>query len=219
MKVGVLALQGDVPEHVGALAHLLPPGSVIPVRRVADLAGVVALFLPGGESTTIGRLLEETGLGPEIVRRTATGFPVLATCAGLILLARDLETSPGGQDPRTLGLLDVRVRRNDYGRQRESFEGPVEVDGLDQPFPGVFIRAPRILGVGPAATVIARRGAEPVGVRQGPLWGLTFHPELSGDARLHSLFLAEALGFGQRVASSTKSTAATPAAPSRTSAQ
>lgn len=197
MRVGVLALQGDVPEHVAALDRLLPPGSVVPVRRVGDLAGVVALFLPGGESTTIGRLLTSTGIGPALVGRVRDGFPVLATCAGLILLARELEPSPGGRDPTPLGVLDVKVRRNDYGSQRESFEGPVRVDGLDRPFPGVFIRAPRILEVGASASAVARRGDEVVGVKQGSVWGLTFHPELSGDGRVHARFLAETLGFAQ----------------------
>ncbi|HYK94017.1 MAG TPA: pyridoxal 5'-phosphate synthase glutaminase subunit PdxT [Thermoplasmata archaeon] len=197
MKIGVLALQGDVPEHVAALDRLLPPESVVPVRRVEDLERVVGLFLPGGESTTIGRLLEKTGLDRALKSRAQSGFPVLATCAGLILLASDLEPSPGGRDPHPLGLLDVRVRRNDYGRQRESFEGPVAVEGLAAPFPGVFIRAPRILSVGSKATVVARHGTEVVGVRQENLWGLTFHPELSGDARVHRLFLSETLGLGQ----------------------
>lgn len=209
MKVGVLALQGDVPEHVAALAHLLPPGSVVPVREVADLDGIVGLLVPGGESTTIGRLLHRTGLDTAIVARGRAGFPVLATCAGLILLAREIEPSPQGRDPRALGLLDVRVRRNDYGRQRESFEAPVAVAGLARPFPGVFIRAPRILEVGARATVLARHGDEVVGVRQGPVWGLTFHPELSGDPRLHTLFLSVALGFAQRPPSPKKSTTVT----------
>ncbi len=220
MKVGVLALQGDVPEHVAALAGLLPPESVVPVRRVADLRSVVGLFLPGGESTTIGRLLEETGIGPALKERIREGFPVLATCAGLILLATEIEASPGGRDPTPLGALDVKVRRNDYGTQRESFEAPVEVDGLDHPFPGVFIRAPRILSVGPGASVLARRGREVVGVRQGHLWGLTFHPELSRDGRIHALFLSESLGFGQgRAQSRIASATTTNSAPARTASQ
>lgn len=220
MKVGVLALQGDVPEHMAALARLLPPDSVVPVRGVEDLEHVVGLFLPGGESTTIGRLLDRSGLGAALVERAETGFPILATCAGLILLARELEPSPGGRDPIPLGLLDVLVRRNDYGRQKESFEGPVTIDGLSTSFPGVFIRAPRILSVGPKATPIARRGDEVVGVRQGHLWGLTFHPELSGDSRLHSLFLSESLGFDQSEASTRRPRAtASTTAPTRTASQ
>ncbi len=198
-RVGVLALQGDVPEHLAALRGLLPAQDVTPVRTPADLAAVAALFLPGGESTTIAALLDASGLGPALGRRLSEGFPVLATCAGLILLARRLEPTPNGRDPPTLGALDVLVRRNDYGRQRESFEAPVRVDGLrGPPFPGVFIRAPRILSLGAGATPFAFRGEEVVGVRSGPVWGLTFHPELSGDDRIHRAFLAATLGTPQK---------------------
>jgi pyridoxal 5'-phosphate synthase pdxT subunit len=193
MNVGVLALQGDVPEHLAALAALHPDHAPVPVRTPPDLAAVDALFLPGGESTTIARLLQDSGLWAPLARRLDDGLPVLATCAGLILLARHLEPSPSGPNPPTFGALDVRVRRNDYGAQRESFEAPVSVDGLGgPPFPGVFIRAPRIVSVGPTASVLARRGREVVGVRHGKLWGLAFHPELAGDWRLHELFLARA---------------------------
>jgi len=191
MKVGVLALQGDVPEHLQALARGGHGPAVLPVRSPAHLSRVDVLFLPGGESTTIARLLQQTGLWEPLRERIATGLPVLATCAGLILLARRLEPGPSGRDPPTLGVLDVTVRRNDYGSQRESFEEPIRVDGLsDPPFPGVFIRAPRILGVGPQATPVAWRGSEVVGVRQGVVWGLAFHPELSDDPRVHQRFLA-----------------------------
>ncbi|EQD53588.1 glutamine amidotransferase subunit PdxT, partial [mine drainage metagenome] len=150
MKVGVLALQGDVPEHLRTVGGLLPPESVVAVRSRAQLAEVEALFLPGGESTTIARLLHDADLWAPLAHRLAEGLPVLGTCAGLILLSRELAPSPGGADPPTFGALDVRVRRNDYGSQRASFEGPVRVDGVEgDPFPGVFIRAPRILDLGP----------------------------------------------------------------------
>jgi pyridoxal 5'-phosphate synthase pdxT subunit len=189
--VGVLALQGDVPEHRFALHDVLPETDVHLVRTASQLRAVDALFLPGGESTTIARLLESTGLWNPLRARIADGLPVLATCAGLILLSHELEPSQFGRDPPTMDLLDVRVRRNDYGRQRESFEAPVRVDGLaGGPFPGVFIRSPRILAVGPGAEPFAFRGTEVVGVRKGRVWGLTFHPELSGDPRLHRAFLA-----------------------------
>ncbi len=191
-RVGVLALQGDVPQHVAALRDLVPSENIRLVRSVADLREVDGLLLPGGESTTIGKLLQETGLDHELVLRARTGFPILATCAGLILIAATLEASPAGRDPVPLDLLDVHVRRNDYGRQRESFEAPVEVQGLSGgPFPGVFIRAPRILRVGPDAHPIARRGDEVVGVRNGAVWGLAFHPELAHDPRLLRQFLSE----------------------------
>jgi pyridoxal 5'-phosphate synthase pdxT subunit len=194
MKVGVLALQGDVPEHLRALAGVVPEKSLVPVLHPADLAELDALFLPGGESTTIARLLSESGLWTALAHRLADGFPVLATCAGLILLSSDLAPSAAGRDPPTFGVLDVRVRRNDYGPQRESFEAPIRVEGLQgKPFPGVFIRSPRILGVGPDARPIAWRGDEVVGVRSGPVWGLAFHPELSGDLRVHRAFLKAAV--------------------------
>ena len=193
-RVGVLALQGDVPEHERALQDVLPEHEVRLVRSVADLEAVDALFLPGGESTTIARLLESSGLWAALGRRLAAGLPVLATCAGMILLSRRLEPSPTGRDPPTLGVLDVRVRRNDYGRQRESFEAPVRIEGLaGPPFPGVFIRSPRILGVGAGAHPLAYRGSEVVGVSSGPVWGLAFHPELSGDPRVHRAFLRSVL--------------------------
>jgi pyridoxal 5'-phosphate synthase pdxT subunit len=193
MKVGVLALQGDVPEHLRALEAVFAHSALVPVRAPGDLEGVGALFLPGGESTTIARLLSESGLWTALAQRMADGFPVLATCAGLILLARDLAPSTAGRDPPTFGILDVRVRRNDYGAQRESFEAPVQVDGIPgKPFPGVFIRSPRILGVGPGAQPIAWRGEEVVGVRAGAVWGLTFHPELANDPRVHRRFLKAA---------------------------
>jgi len=204
MKIGVLALQGDVPEHLAALAAILPGDDILAVRTPAELTKVGALFMPGGESTTIARLLVQAGLWNPLAERLRTGLPVLATCAGLILLARELSPSATGLDPPTWGVVDVQVRRNDYGTQRESFEAPVRVEGLaGGPFPGVFIRSPRILSVGPDVTAIAWRGEEVVGIRSGVIWGLTFHPELSGDTRVHRKFLEEAHA-AQRGASARK---------------
>lgn len=189
MKVGVLALQGDVPEHLRVLHSLTP--DAIAVRTPTDLERVGALVLPGGESTTIARLIEEAGLWTPLHDRLEEGLPILATCAGMILLARELAPSASGRDPSTFRVLDVTVRRNDYGPQRESCETAVRFEGLAKPpFPGVFIRSPRILAVGPQATPMAWRGEEVVGVRSGGVWGLTFHPELSGDTRIHRRFLA-----------------------------
>jgi pyridoxal 5'-phosphate synthase pdxT subunit len=200
MRLGVLALQGDVPEHRSALAAAAPGAEVVAVTTARDLRMVEVLFLPGGESTTIARLLGEAGLWGPLADRLAEGLPVLATCAGLILLAERLERSPSGRDPPTLGRLDVTVRRNDYGSQRESFEAPLRIEGLSgPPFPGVFVRAPRILELGPKARPVAWNGPEVVGVRQGPVWGLTFHPELSHDPRVHRRFLAE-IGEGPAAA-------------------
>ena len=193
MNVGVLGLQGDVPEHLRAVEALLRGGRARIVRTPADLSGLDALLFPGGESTTIGRLLDDTGLREPLRRAIGGGLAVLATCAGLVLLAREVEPSPGGRDPTPMGLIDVRVRRNDYGRQRESFEAPLKVAGVPGGrYPGVFIRSPRIVSVGPHAVPIAWQGDEVVGVRAGRLWGLTFHPELAGDPRVHRAFLSSA---------------------------
>ena len=193
MKVGVLALQGDVPEHRRAVEKLLGRERVRSVRHPRDLDDLNGLFLPGGESTTLGRLLDDSGLREPLREKVGEGVAVLATCAGLVLLAREIAPSPGGRDPRPMGLIDVRVRRNDYGRQRESFEVPLTVHGIPNgPYPGVFIRSPRIAEVGPRATPIAWNGKEVVGVRDRRLWGLTFHPELAGDPRVHAAFLAMA---------------------------
>jgi pyridoxal 5'-phosphate synthase pdxT subunit len=195
MKVGVLGLQGDVPEHVAAVSDLLGPGSVRTVRSVADLRAVDALLLPGGESTTIADLLHETGLWEALAERIQDDLPILATCAGMILLSTRLAPGAGGREPPTLGPLEIDVRRNDYGSQRESFEAPVKVQGLPGgAFPGVFIRAPRILKVHGSTKAIATRGAEVVGVRRRSVVGLSFHPELSGDPRLLAWFLRETVG-------------------------
>jgi pyridoxal 5'-phosphate synthase pdxT subunit len=189
MKVGVLSLQGDVPEHLAVLRRVV--ADALAVRTPTDLTSVGALFLPGGESTTIARLIGEMGLWHPLAERIREGLPILATCAGLILLAREVAPSASGHDPPTFEAIDVRVRRNDYGSQRESFEAPIRVDGLGpKPFPGVFIRSPRILAVGPQAEPIAWRDDEVVGVRAGAIWGLAFHPELSGDLRVHRKFLS-----------------------------
>jgi pyridoxal 5'-phosphate synthase pdxT subunit len=192
MRVGVLALQGDAPEHLAVARQLVP--DAIAVRNPADLAETGALFLPGGESTAIARLIEEAGLWQPLDQRIREGLPIFATCAGLILLARDLEPSASGRDPPTFRALDITVRRNDYGKQRESSEAPVVVEGLkNPPFNGVFIRSPRIVSVGPQAAPIAWRNDEIVGVRAGSLWGFTFHPELGSDLRIHRQFV-ESLG-------------------------
>jgi 5'-phosphate synthase pdxT subunit len=188
--IGVLALQGDVPEHRAAFAGVVGPKGVRLVSTPRELAGVDALVIPGGESTAISELIDRNGLRLPLQERIGRGLPVLGTCAGLILLAERLEPSPGGRDPVGLRVLDVSVRRNEFGRQRESFEDDVRVEGMKgDRFPGVFIRAPRILEVGRSAKAFAWRGDEVVGVRSAKIWGLTFHPELSADPRLAEAFL------------------------------
>jgi len=193
MKVGVLALQGDVPEHLAVLGRIVHGDDIVPVRTAKDLAEVTALFMPGGESTTIARLLVQGGLWNPLNDRLKSGMPVLATCAGLILLAHELVPTMSGMDPPTFDVLNVQVRRNDYGSQGESFEAPIRVEGLSGgSFPGVFIRSPRIHSVGEGVSAFAWRGSEVVGVRAGSIWGLAFHPELSADPRMHRLFLESA---------------------------
>ncbi|MCW2757040.1 MAG: pdxT [Nocardioidaceae bacterium] len=188
--VGVLALQGDVREHLRALAEV--GATPLAVRRASELEACDALVLPGGESTTMAKLARTFEVFEPLRKRIADGMPVLGTCAGMILLAdRVLD---GTSDQETLGGLDVTVRRNAFGRQVDSFEGRVDVRGIDAPIPAVFIRAPWVEAVGPGVEVLARLGSgEAVGrivaVRQGPLLATSFHPEMGGDARLHRLFV------------------------------
>jgi pyridoxal 5'-phosphate synthase pdxT subunit len=188
-RIGVLSVQGDFARHGAALAAL--GATPVRVSRPAHLAGLEALVMPGGESTTMLRLLAATGLRAPL-ERFAHRHPVLGTCAGLVLLAKDAGALPAP----TLGLLDVTVERNAYGRQVDSFSRPVTVPVLDGSFDAVFIRAPRIRRVGPGVEVVARAAdGEPVGVRCGRVAGLAFHPELTADLRLHHWFLAEVAGL------------------------
>jgi len=185
----VLALQGDVREHLTALRGLGAEASA--VRTPADLEGVDALVLPGGESTTMSRLLQVFGLEAPLRKRLATGMPTLSTCAGLILLSR--EVLDGRPDQLALGALDLSVRRNGYGRQVDSFEADLAVAPLGvAPFRAVFIRAPLIESAGAGVEVIATFGDNAVAVAQGPHLGLCFHPEMTDDPRLHQLFLERA---------------------------
>lgn len=184
-RVGVLALQGAFREHVASLHRL--GADAVEVRTPAELAAVEAIVLPGGESTTMGLLLDSSGLREPLAERIAGGTPVLGTCAGLILLAADLEDGVAGQ--RTFAALDVTARRNGYGRQVASFEASVALAGDAAPMPGVFIRAPRITRVGAGVEVIGEVDGEPVAVRSGTITAATFHPELTDDDRLHARFL------------------------------
>jgi 5'-phosphate synthase pdxT subunit len=188
VKVGVLALQGAFREHREVLDAL--GIECVEVRVPQHLGGVDALILPGGESTTMTRLLDTSGLREPLTGLLRDGLPALGTCAGLILMATDVLDGRADQVP--LGVLDVTVRRNAYGRQRDSFEADLDVDGLAGPsFPGVFIRAPVVERVGARLEVLAEYAGEPVLVRGGAMWGSTFHPELSGDLRVHQRFLQE----------------------------
>jgi len=189
MKAGVLALQGAFREHREVLDAL--GVEAIEVRVPEQLGSLDALFIPGGESTTIGKLLDTSGLREPLHAALNAGLPVFGTCAGLILLARDVRDGTDARVPAALGVLDCRVVRNAYGRQRESFESRLAVDGLDGEFPGVFIRAPVVERVSDSVEVLAAHDGHPVLVRQGAIWAATFHPELSGDLRLHQRFLTE----------------------------
>jgi pyridoxal 5'-phosphate synthase pdxT subunit len=178
--IGVLAYQGDVREHLQALAAV--GADAVEVRTLADLDRVDGLVIPGGESTVIGKLAARYGLLEPLRERARAGLPVFGTCAGMILLAREVEGPP--QD--LIGVLDVRVRRNAFGRQVASFEAEVDVKGLDGgPVSGAFIRAPWVAESSPDVEVLAELDGKVVAVRQGNLLATAFHPELSGEVRLH----------------------------------
>jgi 5'-phosphate synthase pdxT subunit len=182
--VGVLALQGDVPEHIRTVEQA--GARAMPVRNRAALDEVDALIIPGGESTTVGKLLVRYSLLEPIRERAAGGMPILGTCTGLILLAREIE----GSDQPRLGLLDVAVRRNAYGRQLDSFETDIQAPLLGpEPLRAVFIRAPLLTRIGPEVEVLAEADGHPILVRQGGLIGAAFHPELAGEDRVHRLLL------------------------------
>jgi 5'-phosphate synthase pdxT subunit len=184
MRIGVLAIQGDVREHRHHLERL---GVEAPeVRRVEDLHGLAGLIMPGGESTTIGLLMQEAGLLDDLRARVSAGFPVYGTCAGLILLAREVE----GREPPRLGVMDITAARNAFGRQLASFEAPLEIPATGpDPFPAVFIRAPRVVRLGPDVKALARWQGEVVMAEQGPLLASSFHPELTPDLRVHAYFV------------------------------
>ncbi|WHS50516.1 pyridoxal 5'-phosphate synthase glutaminase subunit PdxT [Rothia sp. SD9660Na] len=205
--VGVLALQGGVAEHASLLEKL--GVQVVLVKRPEQLEGLDALVLPGGESTTIDRLTRIFGLRQPLIDSIGGGLPTLGTCAGLILLAREIEDPAAGQ--QTLGLLDVTVRRNAFGSQIDSAEaelawGATGADGSGQltgaggqgPVKAAFIRAPIVTRVGEDVTVLARHAGQVVGVQQGHLLGISFHPELTGDTTVHRALL----GLASRAAAS-----------------
>jgi 5'-phosphate synthase pdxT subunit len=187
VRAGVLALQGDFREHAAALAAA--GAEPVLVRTPADLAGLGALVIPGGESTTMGALAERFGLMGPLRAAIAGGLPTLGTCAGMILLASG---TTGPRPQPQLGVLDVVVERNAFGRQVDSFETDLEVAGLPGVMRAVFIRAPWVRRCGPGVEVLAAVDGHPVVVRQGRILGTSFHPELTGDPRLHTLVLETA---------------------------
>jgi len=187
VSAGVVAVQGDVSEHADAIRRAADAhgedAEVVEIRTSGVVPDCDILLLPGGESTAISRLLAREGIDEEIRDHVAAGKPVLATCAGLIVASAD------ANDERvdTLDLIYATVDRNAFGRQVDSFEAPLDVDGLDDPFPAVFIRAPLIAEVGDDVEVLATWEGDPVAVRDGPVVGTSFHPELTDDSRIHDL--------------------------------
>jgi len=184
--IGVLALQGAFAAHERALTRL--GVATRQVRTPADLASVDALVMPGGESTTMSKLLDSTQLFEPLAARMAAGMPVFGTCAGMILLASDV--LDGLPDQHHFGAIDITARRNGYGRQVDSFEADVPVRGLDRPYHAVFIRAPKVERAGATVEVLAEYGGVPVVAKQGRVMVASFHPELTTDLRLHELFVS-----------------------------
>ncbi|WP_224270326.1 pyridoxal 5'-phosphate synthase glutaminase subunit PdxT [Haloprofundus salinisoli] len=197
LTAGVIAVQGDVSEHARAVERAArahdEDAELVEIRHSGLVPDCDVLLMPGGESTTISRLLRQEGIDEEIRTHVAAGKPVLATCAGLIVAARDAKD----ERVHTLDVLDVTVDRNAFGRQKDSFEAPVDIDGLSEPFPAVFIRAPLIDEVSGDASVLARWDGTPVAVKQGPVVATSFHPELTEDVRLHRLAFFEQAAASQ----------------------
>jgi 5'-phosphate synthase pdxT subunit len=187
LTAGVIGVQGDVSEHAEAIERAAAEHGesvdVVRIRESGIVPGCDLLSMPGGESTTISRLLDREGIADEIRSHVEAGNPLLATCAGLIVAARD----PRDDRVNELDLIDVAVERNAFGRQADSFETELPVAGLKQPFHAVFIRAPVVASVGPDVEVLATQDGNAVAVRDGPVLGTAFHPELTGDSRLHDL--------------------------------
>ncbi|TVX94994.1 pyridoxal 5'-phosphate synthase glutaminase subunit PdxT [Cohnella terricola] len=191
MNIGVLALQGAVAEHIRSIE--LAGGTGVAVKKVEQLSEIDGLIIPGGESTTIGKLMRKYGFIEAIREYAAQGNPVFGTCAGMIVLAERLE---GNEEPH-LGLMNMTVARNAFGRQRESFETDLDVKGIDTPLRAVFIRAPLIKEVGEGVEVLSIYNGEIVTAKQGNLLASSYHPELTDDYRLHELFIRMAKERGQ----------------------
>ncbi len=183
--VGVLALQGAFEAHQHVLRDLGVES--VQVRTPSDLESVDALVMPGGESTTMSHLLQTSGLFNSIDARLKQGMPVFGTCAGMILLAKGV--LDGRSDQRSFGAIDIDVKRNAYGRQIDSFETDISIDGMVEDFHAVFIRAPQIARLGDDVTVLARHNQDVVLARQGSVMVASFHPELTSDSRIHSMFI------------------------------
>ena len=184
--VGVLALQGAFDAHARRLAELGVESRL--VKDIPDLDGLDGIILPGGESTTMSNLLVASGLGVVLASRLHDGLPVFGTCAGMIMMARTI--NDGRPDQISLDAMDIKVRRNGYGRQNDSFEQDISITSLDSPFHALFIRAPIIESIGSDVEVLASVGEHPVLVRQAQALASSFHPELVSDLRVHEIFLS-----------------------------
>jgi 5'-phosphate synthase pdxT subunit len=194
-RIGVLALQGDTREHLAALREA--GADAIPVRRREELESVDGLVIPGGESTTMSHLLRDLDLLEPLRARLADGLPAYGACAGMILLASEiLDAGAGGREAVPLRAIDMTVRRNAFGRQVDSFEGDVAFAGLDDPVHAVFIRAPWVERAGVDVEVLAEAAGHVVAVRQGPMLATAFHPEMTGDRRIHRMFVDIVKGEG-----------------------
>lgn len=193
MRIGIIAIQGNVQEHVNAMQKALDQAGckaeIIKIKRKGLVPACDALIIPGGESTTLGRLMEKEGISDEIRKVAHAGIPIVGTCAGLVLLAKrgDEHVKKTGQS--LLSLMDIRVNRNAFGRQKESFECLIDFKGLDSPFPAVFIRAPCATWCGKDVEVLSEYDGVVVAARQKNILALAFHPELTDDPRIHHYFL------------------------------
>jgi len=193
MLIGVIAIQGNVAEHVNALERTISErnchGTITRIKHSGLVPDCDAIVLPGGESTTLARLMWREGIATEIQCAAESGVPVLGTCAGLVLLAVRSDAQRGEAEPHLLGAMDIEVKRNAFGRQCDSFEVPLDVAGVGDAFPAVFIRAPAIVQCGRAVSPLARVGEYVVAAQEGNMLALAFHPEITSDMRLHHYFV------------------------------
>ncbi len=193
MRIGVIAIQGNVQEHVNAMHRALEmagcKAEIIKIKHKGLVPECNALIIPGGESTTLGRLMEKEGISSEIQKAAKAGVPIMGTCAGLVLLAKKGDEQVRKTGQYLLSLMDIKVNRNAFGRQKESFECYVDFKGFDLPFNAVFIRAPCITEYGRKVKVLSKYKGVVIAVRQGNIIALAFHPELTNDTRIHDYFL------------------------------
>ena len=193
MKIGVIAIQGNVAEHAGALGRTLAlrgeSGEIVLIKHSGLVPDCDAIVLPGGESTTLARLIWREGIATEVVDAVGAGVPVLGTCAGLVLLAKHGDGDVSRTKQRLLGVMDIEVKRNAFGRQYDSFETRIDISGIGDGFPAVFIRAPAIVRCGDGVSSLAWVGDYVVAAQQGSVLALAFHPEMVPDTRVHRYFL------------------------------